>query len=119
MADNTTPWSPLHPQTVDHIETPDMYTVKVYAKDPPYVFYSDAIAGTWIVPKKYFEQVGLDAFKRQPVGSGPWQLSKFTSGASAELEANEHYWGTIPRVGQTGPFAGARAVDRNRDARVQ
>ena len=39
-------WSPLHRQTVDHIETPDKYTVQVYAKDPPYVFYPDAVQGT-------------------------------------------------------------------------
>ena len=39
-------WSPLHRQTVDHVETPDKYTVLVYAKDPPYMFYPDAIQGT-------------------------------------------------------------------------
>jgi peptide/nickel transport system substrate-binding protein len=90
---STSAWSPMHRQTVDQVEAADTYTVKVHAKSPPYLFYPDAIAGTWIHPKKYFEQVGLDTFSKQPVGTGPWKLSKFTAGASAELTANNDYWG--------------------------
>ncbi len=89
-------WSPLQRQTVDHIETPDPNTVLVYAKDPPYVFYPDALTGLWIIPKNYFEKVGLDTFSKQPIGTGPWVLNTFTSGASAELQANTGYWGTAP-----------------------
>ena len=89
-------WSPMHRQTVDQIETPDDYTVRVLAKAPPYVFYEDAVAGTYIINKKYFEKVGLEAFSKQPIGTGPWKLTKFTPGARAELEANKDYWGTKP-----------------------
>ena len=89
-------WSPLHRQTVDHVEAPDKYTILVYAKDPPYMFYPDAIQGSLLIPKNYFEQVGSDAFSKQPVGTGPWVLSKFTPGVSAELTANTEYWGTKP-----------------------
>lgn len=94
--ESKSPWSPLHRQTVDHIETPDPNTVMVYAKDPPYVFYPDAVQGTAIIPKKYFEQVGLDTFQKQPVGTGPWMLTGFTPGVSAELQPNAAYWGTKP-----------------------
>jgi peptide/nickel transport system substrate-binding protein len=89
-------WSPMHRQTVDQVETPDDYTVKVVAKAPPYVFYEDAVAGTAIINKKYFEKVGLDAFSKQPMGTGPWKLTRFTPGAKAELEVNKDYWGTKP-----------------------
>jgi peptide/nickel transport system substrate-binding protein len=89
-------WSPAQRQTVDRIETPDKYTVEVYAKDPPYIFYPDAITGTAISSRKYFDKVGLDTFSKQPVGTGPWRVSKFTPGVSAELEANSNYWGTKP-----------------------
>jgi peptide/nickel transport system substrate-binding protein len=89
-------WSPMHRQTVDQIETPDDLTVKVVAKSPPYVFYEDAVAGTAIHNKKYFEKMGLDAFSKQPMGTGPWVLTKFTPGAKAEFEANKNYWGTRP-----------------------
>jgi peptide/nickel transport system substrate-binding protein len=89
-------WSPMHRQTVDQIETPDDYTVRVLAKSPPYVFYEDAVAGTVIINKKYFEKVGLDTFAKQPMGTGPWKLTSFTPSAKAELEANKEYWGTKP-----------------------
>jgi peptide/nickel transport system substrate-binding protein len=88
------PYSPFHRQTVDHVEAPDQYTVQIYAKDPPYVFYADALALSFITPQKYFEKVGLDSFSKQPVGTGPWQLTKFTPSASAELTPNKDYWGT-------------------------
>jgi peptide/nickel transport system substrate-binding protein len=90
------PWSPLHRQTVDRIETPDKYTVLVYAKDPPYIFYADAVQGTLIIHKAYFDQVGADTFAKQPVGTGPWKLAKFTPSVGAELEANKDYWGDKP-----------------------
>jgi len=89
-------WSPLHRQTVDHIETPDKYVAKVYAKDPPYVFYPDAVYGTYLTPKKYIESVGVEAFTKQPVATGPWKLTSMTPGVSAEFEAFKDYWGTEP-----------------------
>ena len=77
---STSAWSPMHRQTVAQVEAPDTYTVKVQSKNPPYLFYPDAIAGTWIHPKKYFDQVGLDTFSKQPVGTGPWKLTKSAGG---------------------------------------
>ncbi|MBV9894913.1 MAG: ABC transporter substrate-binding protein [Chloroflexi bacterium] len=90
---STSAWSPMHRQTVNQVDAVDKYTVKVQSKNPPYLFYPDAIAGTWIHPKKYFDQVGLDTFSKQPVGTGPWKLTKFSPGTSAELAANKEYWG--------------------------
>jgi peptide/nickel transport system substrate-binding protein len=87
-------WSPMHRQTVESVETPDKYTVVVRSKTPPYLFYPDAIAGTWIHHKSYFDQVGLDTFSKQPIGTGPWKLTKFTPSVSAELAANTEYWGS-------------------------
>ena len=87
------PWSPSSRQTVDHIELPDRYTLQIYAKDPPYVFYPDALTGTLIVSRKYFDSVGSDGFSKAPVGTGPWRLTKFSASASAELEPNRDYWG--------------------------
>ena len=31
------------------------------------MFYPDAVQGTAIIPKKYFEKVGLDTFQKKPV----------------------------------------------------
>jgi peptide/nickel transport system substrate-binding protein len=89
-------WSPMHRQTVDHVETPDAYTVQVSAKSPPYVFYADAIAGTTMISKNYFEKVGVERFAAQPMGTGPWNLTSFAQSSTAELEVNKSYWGTKP-----------------------
>jgi peptide/nickel transport system substrate-binding protein len=89
-------WSPTHRQTIDRIETPDTYTVKIHAKDPPYVFYPQTLTGTYMHSKNYFEKVGADAFSKEPMGTGPWRLTRFTPGVSAELEPVAEYWGTKP-----------------------
>jgi len=89
-------WSPTHRQTIDRIETPDSFTVKIYAKDPPYVFYPQTLTGTYIHSKNYFEKVGIDGFQKQPMGSGPWLLTNYAPAATAELDANKGYWGTKP-----------------------
>ncbi len=68
--DSKSPWSPLHRQTVDHMETPDKYTLQVYAKDPPYVFYPDAVQGTAIIPRSISTRSARTPSK-QPVGPGP------------------------------------------------
>ena len=60
------------------------------------MFYPDAVQGTAIVSKKYFEQVGPEAFAKQPIGTGPWVMTSFTPGVSAQLAANKEYWGDKP-----------------------
>ncbi len=89
-------WSPMHRQTVERVETPDANTVKVFAKAPPYLFYEDAVAGTYEISKNHFEKVGLEAFTQQPMGTGPYKLTSFSPSSKAELEVNNSYWGTKP-----------------------
>lgn len=89
-------WSPMHRQTIERVETPDPYTVRVVAKAPPYVFYEDAVAGTYEISKSHFEKVGLESFTQQPMGTGPYKLTSFSPSAKAELEINPNYWGTKP-----------------------
>lgn len=40
-----------------------------------------------------FEKVGAEEFARNPVGTGPYKLVKWTSGTQIELTRNENYWG--------------------------
>jgi peptide/nickel transport system substrate-binding protein len=88
-------WSPAQRQTVDHVETPDKYTVTVFAKGVD-VFYPDSLQGLYIHNRKYFEQVGADTFAKTPMGTGPWKLTNLVGGSSAQLEVNGSYWGTRP-----------------------
>jgi peptide/nickel transport system substrate-binding protein len=62
-------------------------------------FYATIATGAaWIVPKRYVEQVGDDAFKQKPVGLGPYRFVRMEPGVELVLEANEHYWRKIPSI---------------------
>ena len=62
-------------------------------------FYGTLASGAaWIVPKKYVEQVGVDAFRKQPVGLGPYKLVSQTPGIEVVMEAYEGYWRKMPNV---------------------
>ncbi len=62
-------------------------------------FYGTLATGAgWIVPKKYFEQVGSDGFKKQPVGLGPYKFVSHTPGVELVMEAFEGYWRKVPSV---------------------
>src|SRR5215472_6164655 len=62
-------------------------------------FYATPATGAaWIVPKKYVEKVGDEAYKKAPVGAGPYKLASFKPGVELILEANEHYWRKTPSV---------------------
>src|SRR5262249_7923984 len=79
---------------VDRIDTPDPYTLVVKTKKPdPLLPGRLAYYGGQIVPKKYLEQVGADAFNLKPVGTGPGRFASWGKDDKAVLEANPDYWG--------------------------
>ncbi|MDN5765708.1 MAG: ABC transporter substrate-binding protein [Humibacillus sp.] len=43
-----------------------------------------------------FSRTGVDALATKPVGTGPYQLGKWTRGDSISLVRNDAYWGTKP-----------------------
>ena len=62
-------------------------------------FYGTIATGAgWIVPKKYIETIGNDAFKHQPIGLGPYRLVSHQPGVELVLEAYPGYWRKAPHV---------------------
>jgi peptide/nickel transport system substrate-binding protein len=62
-------------------------------------FYGTSATGAaWIVPKKYIEKVGEDAYKKAPVGAGPYKVVSFKPGVELVLEAFDGYWRKTPSV---------------------
>jgi peptide/nickel transport system substrate-binding protein len=51
------------------------------------------------MPKKYFETVGEDEFRKQPIGSGPWKFVRSVPGDRIEFEAVDY-----ATPGPTPPF---------------
>ena len=79
---------PMHVRFVLHEPWPDFMT-----------FYGTFASGAgWIVPKNYMERVGVDAFKRRPIGLGPYKFVSSTPGIDLTMEAFEGYWRTVPSV---------------------
>ena len=88
-------------QAVASVETPDPLRVQFKLKKawPDFMtYYSTGSFANWIVPKKYIEQVGVENYKKAPVGAGPYKLVSFTPGVEMVLEAHEQYWRKAPNV---------------------
>jgi peptide/nickel transport system substrate-binding protein len=86
---------------VAEIETPDPQHVRFKLKAPwPdfLTFYATASGAGWIVPKEYVEKVGVDGFKKAPVGAGPYKFVSFKPGVELVLEAFDQYWRKTPSV---------------------
>ena len=89
------PWKPEYSATIDHIETPDDYTVEIYCTKVNYMFYT-SIWGCSILPKNYIEEHGSEYFNENPIGTGPWKFVKLNPGVSIEFEAVPDHWRIIP-----------------------
>ena len=62
-------------------------------------FYGTPATGAaWIVPKKYTETIGTEAFKNRPIGLGPYRFVSYQPGLELVLEANTDYWRKTPHV---------------------
>jgi len=80
--------------TIEKIDAPDAVTVVITTKKPdPLLAARLAFYGGQVVPKKYLESVGNDAFNAKPVGSGPVRFTSWVKDDRAVLEANPDYWG--------------------------
>lgn len=79
---------PLRVRFVLHEPWPDFMT-----------FYGTLVSGAgWVVPKNYMEKVGVDGFKRAPIGMGPYRFVSNKPGIELVMEAFEGYWRKTPSV---------------------
>src|SRR5215472_17817839 len=46
----------------------------------------------WVVPAKYYEQVGQSGFMQKPIGAGPYKLVSQEPGVRLDFEAFESYY---------------------------
>lgn len=85
----------------EKIDLPDARTVKFTFKEPFLDFLvlygSPATGAGWVIPKKYYEQVGPDGFKQKPIGAGPYKFVRQSSDLF-EFEAFPEYWRKTPHV---------------------
>ena len=94
--------APILKERVREVQVVDPGRVRFHLKDPwPdfMTFYGTSASGAaWIVPKKYFEKVGEDGFRRAPIGAGPYKFVSVQPGIELVLEAFDGYWRKTPAV---------------------
>ena len=62
----------------------------------PALFKWMAFLTAFVLPKKYYEEVGSDGFEKAPIGTGPYMVDAFEQGAYVRLKAFSDYWGGAP-----------------------
>ena len=81
---------------IDHLDTPDDYTVKFVFKQVDAQFLP--VHAIVIASKSYFDRVGEDEFRKHPNGTGPYKFIAYKAAEFLDLEAFDGYWGPKPAV---------------------
>jgi peptide/nickel transport system substrate-binding protein len=81
----------------ERVEIVDDRTIRFHFKEPFLDFAilfgtANVAAPGWVVPEKYYKQVGADGFKQKPIGAGPYKLVRHEPGVKIELEAFDGYY---------------------------
>lgn len=104
--------------TMSGIEKVDDFTVRITTPEP----YAPLVANltrAHIISKEAFEEMGVEAYGRNPVGTGPFRYASWTTGEQVVLEAYPDHWregeprvdGAVFRIipDEFGRFAALRA----------
>jgi ABC-type transport system substrate-binding protein len=77
------------------VEALDRYTVRFSLKYP-FSEFADTLGcqGFWVWPADYLRKVGVKAYARHPVGTGPYMFLKRVPGESIDLARNPQWWDT-------------------------
>jgi len=78
-------------ELVESVETPDDQTVVITLSAADVTFMVN-VAPVYIYPSTYHAEVGEDAFKGQPVGTGPYKVNEWIPAQHTLLDANEDYF---------------------------
>jgi peptide/nickel transport system substrate-binding protein len=89
-------------QEIDRIEVQVWYTARVYTKATLPYFPEGLSRAVFqegqLMPKKYIETVGVEEFRKKPIGSGPWKFVRMVSGDRIEYEAIDYpHWRGTPQ----------------------
>lgn len=84
--------------TIDRVEKVDDHTVRIVTPEP-YAPLLANLARLHVIPAQTFEEMGVQGFALQPVGTGPFRYVSWAVGEQVELAAFEDHWREgLPKV---------------------
>ena len=78
---------------LESAEALDRDTVRFRTRVPDVLFEMRLASWcSWVVNKRHYEQVGLEGFGRNPVGTGPYRFAAMRANDHMTFEAFDEYW---------------------------
>ncbi|MEP3441714.1 MAG: ABC transporter substrate-binding protein [Sulfitobacter sp.] len=85
--------------SISEVVVVDEFTVDFMMERPdPVLITKLAGYGAMIVPPKYIEEVGEEAFDMKPVGTGPFMVADYQPTIGVRLEKSDSYWNGEAKV---------------------
>lgn len=85
-------------QQISEVNVLDELQVEIITDGPmPTILNVLAKSGSDIMPKNYFEEVGLEEFQKNPIGSGPYKYVEWLRDDKVVLEPYTDYFGGKPK----------------------
>jgi peptide/nickel transport system substrate-binding protein len=81
---------------IKEVKIVDDYTVQILTAKP-FPAAPEFLTLAYIMPPKYYQQVGPEEFSRKPVGTGPYRYVEWKKAEHLIVEANKDYWKGSPK----------------------
>jgi peptide/nickel transport system substrate-binding protein len=79
--------------TIERVDILDPATVNIVTKQPdPLLPARLSYYGGMMMPKQYFETVGMEGFRKAPMGTGALKFIEWKKNERLVFEANKRYW---------------------------
>jgi peptide/nickel transport system substrate-binding protein len=85
-------------KTLDRVEIIDKYNGKIILKEPfaPLWTTTMPVGSGMIICKKYVEEIGVEQYATNIIGSGPYTFESWEPKSKLVLKRNPDYWGETP-----------------------
>src|SRR4029079_6066174 len=86
-------------QNLKHVRAINTHTVLAVTTLPQFNF-ANQLGTVYLMPPKYYKQVGTTGVRAAPIGTGPFKVDNIQAGRSITVVPNTAYWGTKPKLNQ-------------------
>jgi peptide/nickel transport system substrate-binding protein len=83
--------------SVERVEIVNDYKVRLITRRPYPVLLSQ-LALAHMMPPEYVKRVGLDGYRKHPIGTGPFKFVEHVRDTRVVLERNDDWWGGKQRI---------------------